>query len=147
MCRHGALKSHVVHFMVPLPLIAQAIERRGDRDPALALFDEAVRLAPENALVRYRRAKILISMKKYDVSHSTVISRSLLVVLMNVAYSPRSKTWNTSVIHHQRSLMSSSSLPRCTVCWVMRSSLRNCSQSHAISRQRASTRSRSSWKQ
>lgn len=31
------------------------------------LFDEAVKMAPENALVRYRRSKILISMKKYDV--------------------------------------------------------------------------------
>jgi anaphase-promoting complex subunit 3 len=47
----------------------QAVERRGDRDSAVSLFNEAVRLAPENALVRYRRAKILISMKKYTVSH------------------------------------------------------------------------------
>jgi anaphase-promoting complex subunit 3 len=34
---------------------------------ALALFDEAVKLSPENALVRYRRAKMLISMKQYEV--------------------------------------------------------------------------------
>lgn len=33
------------------------------------MFDEAVQLAPENALVRYRRAKILIAMKRYNVSH------------------------------------------------------------------------------
>jgi anaphase-promoting complex subunit 3 len=47
--------------------IPQAVERRGDRDAALAIFDEAVRLAPDNALVRYRRAKILIAMKRYAV--------------------------------------------------------------------------------
>lgn len=46
---------------------SQAVERRGDRAGALALFDGAVDLAPDNALVRYRRAKILILMKKYDV--------------------------------------------------------------------------------
>lgn len=47
--------------------ISQAVERRGDREGALELFDRAVRLAPENALVRYRRAKILVSMRKYGV--------------------------------------------------------------------------------
>jgi anaphase-promoting complex subunit 3 len=48
--------------------LLQAVERRGDRDAALMLFDQAVKLAPENPLVRYRRSKILIAMKKYDVS-------------------------------------------------------------------------------
>lgn len=46
----------------------QVVERRGDRDGARALFDKAVQLSPENALVRYRRAKILISAKEYKVS-------------------------------------------------------------------------------
>ncbi|KAJ6546518.1 hypothetical protein DFH09DRAFT_1507211 [Mycena vulgaris] len=50
---------------VLLGCVGMAIERRGDRDAAFVLFDRAVSLAPENALVRYRRAKILISMKKY----------------------------------------------------------------------------------
>jgi len=45
----------------------KTLERRGDRDSALALFDEAIRLSPDNALARYRRAKILIAMKKYQV--------------------------------------------------------------------------------
>lgn len=45
----------------------QAVERRGDRNAALALFDQAVNLSPDNALVRYRRAKIYISMKQYQV--------------------------------------------------------------------------------
>jgi anaphase-promoting complex subunit 3 len=49
---------------------SQAVERRRDREAALVLFNEAVQLAPENALVRYRRAKILISMRKYQVSHN-----------------------------------------------------------------------------
>ncbi|KAJ3568883.1 hypothetical protein NP233_g5422 [Leucocoprinus birnbaumii] len=46
--------------------VGMAVERRGDRQAALELFDRAVRLAPENALVRYRRAKILVSMRKYE---------------------------------------------------------------------------------
>lgn len=54
---------------------SQAVERRGDRDGALSLFDDAVRLAPENALVRYRRAKILVSMRKYKASDYAVILR------------------------------------------------------------------------
>ncbi|KAH0830598.1 hypothetical protein J3R83DRAFT_2053 [Lanmaoa asiatica] len=41
------------------------VERRGDKVAAYSLFDQAVRLAPDNALVRYRRAKMLISMKRY----------------------------------------------------------------------------------
>jgi len=53
---------------VLLGCVGMAVERRGDRNAALSLFDEAVRLAPENALVRYRRAKILISMRKYTLA-------------------------------------------------------------------------------
>jgi len=53
---------------VLLGCVGMAVERRGDRDAALVLFDEAVKMAPENALVRYRRSKILISMKKYDAA-------------------------------------------------------------------------------
>ena len=41
------------------------MERRGDKDKALGLFNEAVGIAPDNALVRYRRAKIYISMERY----------------------------------------------------------------------------------
>ncbi|KAH7912129.1 hypothetical protein BJ138DRAFT_1179026 [Hygrophoropsis aurantiaca] len=53
------------HNAVLLGCVGMAIERRGDKLAALSLFNQAVRLAPENALVRYRRAKILISMKQY----------------------------------------------------------------------------------
>ena len=51
------------------------MERRGDREAALALFKEAVRIAPDNALVRYRRAKIHISMRKYKVSQRASLFR------------------------------------------------------------------------
>ncbi|KAH7924550.1 TPR-like protein [Leucogyrophana mollusca] len=53
------------HNAVLLGCVGMAIERRGDKLAALSLFNQAVRLAPDNALVRYRRAKILISMKHY----------------------------------------------------------------------------------
>ncbi|CAK5279633.1 unnamed protein product [Mycena citricolor] len=44
--------------------VGLAVERY-DRGAALKLFDAAVKLAPENALVRYRRSKILIAVKRY----------------------------------------------------------------------------------
>ncbi|KAJ7752015.1 hypothetical protein B0H16DRAFT_1419180 [Mycena metata] len=56
------------HNAVLLGCVGMAVERRGDRNAALVLFNEAVEMAPENALVRYRRSKILISMKKYDAA-------------------------------------------------------------------------------
>lgn len=46
----------------------QVTERMNDQEGALRLFDQAVRLSPDNALVRYRRAKILIALKRYTVS-------------------------------------------------------------------------------
>ncbi|KAG6885993.1 hypothetical protein C0993_006109 [Termitomyces sp. T159_Od127] len=52
---------------VLLGCVGMAVERRGDRNTALGLFDEAVKLAPDNALVRYRRAKIYVSMREYKV--------------------------------------------------------------------------------
>lgn len=62
-------------------IVSQAVERRRDREAALALFNEAVQLAPENALVRYRRAKILISMRKYQVSQKELICVFLTLIL------------------------------------------------------------------
>ncbi|KIM65304.1 hypothetical protein SCLCIDRAFT_112905 [Scleroderma citrinum Foug A] len=50
---------------VLLGCVGMTVERRGDKVAAHSLFDQAVRLAPDNALVRYRRAKMLISMKRY----------------------------------------------------------------------------------
>ncbi|KAG6845175.1 hypothetical protein H0H87_012732 [Tephrocybe sp. NHM501043] len=53
---------------VLLGCVGMAVERRGDRNAALGLFNDAVRLAPDNALVRYRRAKIFVSMRKYEMA-------------------------------------------------------------------------------
>lgn len=46
------------------------MERRGKREEAFDLFNRAVDLSEDNALVRYRRAKMLIVMKDYRVSGS-----------------------------------------------------------------------------
>lgn len=51
---------------VLLGCVGMTVERRDDKAAAHSLFDQAVRVAPDNALVRYRRAKILISMKRYQ---------------------------------------------------------------------------------
>lgn len=58
--------------MLGFLFFVQAVERRGDKVAAHVLFDQAVRVAPDNALVRYRRAKILITMKRYTVSQCLV---------------------------------------------------------------------------
>ncbi|KAM5539076.1 hypothetical protein V8D89_007299 [Ganoderma adspersum] len=43
-------------------------ERYGEYDKALELFNKAIEFSPENALVRYHRAKILIATKKYTAA-------------------------------------------------------------------------------
>ncbi|KZT69078.1 TPR-like protein [Daedalea quercina L-15889] len=53
---------------VLLGCVGMVTERAGDREKALGLFNEAVRISPDNALVRYRRAKILISLKRYTAA-------------------------------------------------------------------------------
>ncbi|KAJ3966938.1 hypothetical protein EV361DRAFT_933112 [Lentinula raphanica] len=53
---------------VLLGCVGMVVERRGDREGARALFDKAVGISPDNALVRYRRAKILISAKEYKAA-------------------------------------------------------------------------------
>lgn len=50
---------------VLLGCVGMVTERMNDQEGALRLFDQAVRLSPDNALVRYRRAKILIALKRY----------------------------------------------------------------------------------
>ncbi|KAG6332033.1 hypothetical protein ID866_7053 [Astraeus odoratus] len=59
-----ALEIHPQNAVL-LGCVGMTVERRGDKGAAHSLFDQAVRLAPDNALVRYRRAKMLISMKRY----------------------------------------------------------------------------------
>ncbi len=48
------------------------MEKRGLKEEAFNLYKEAVRISPDNALVRYRRAKILISLQRYQVSVCTL---------------------------------------------------------------------------
>jgi tetratricopeptide (TPR) repeat protein len=45
----------------------QAVQRRGDNASAMSFFNDAIRLVPDNALVRYHRAKLYISMRQYKV--------------------------------------------------------------------------------
>ena len=49
------------------------LERRGKSEEAYELFNKAVQIAPENVLVRYRRAKLLIAMENYNVRVLTLI--------------------------------------------------------------------------
>jgi len=42
-------------------------ERAGDNETAIQLYGKAIEYCPENALVRYRRGKLLIGMKQYKV--------------------------------------------------------------------------------
>ena len=103
------LQSNAVNFrrrgvnVSALFIVSQAVERRRDREAALALFNEAVQLAPENALVRYRRAKILISMRKYQVSQEELIC--VVDPDFFYIYSLRWKTWSSSGMPRLKSQM------------------------------------------
>ncbi|KAH8833541.1 hypothetical protein DL96DRAFT_1577418 [Flagelloscypha sp. PMI_526] len=50
---------------VLLGCVGMTVERKGDLTDALALYDRAVEIAPDNALARYRRSKLLIYLKRY----------------------------------------------------------------------------------
>jgi len=51
-----------------MTLWMQTLERRGELNSALSYYNKAIEVCPENALVRYRRAKMMVSMRRYDVS-------------------------------------------------------------------------------
>ena len=46
----------------------QTMERTGQSTEALRYYNKAIEVSPENALVRYRRAKMMMELKKYEVS-------------------------------------------------------------------------------
>lgn len=48
--------------------LTQTLERRKQLDTALKYYNKAIEVSPENALVRYRRAKMMVSMRRYNVS-------------------------------------------------------------------------------
>ncbi|KAH7107399.1 hypothetical protein BKA62DRAFT_683235 [Auriculariales sp. MPI-PUGE-AT-0066] len=50
---------------VLLGCLGGAVQRRGALEEALALFDRAVKLCPDNAYCMYRRAKVLIGLRRY----------------------------------------------------------------------------------
>lgn len=56
------------HNAVLLGCVGMAVERRGAMSEAFTLFDKAVQIAPDNVLVRYRRAKLLIGMRQYNAA-------------------------------------------------------------------------------
>jgi len=63
------------------------MERRGAEDQAFEYYDRAVQMGPENVLVRYRRAKLLIGMKKYDEAIADLkILRDLVPEEANVVF-------------------------------------------------------------
>jgi len=55
---------------VLLGCVGMVYERSNDPKAAMALYDEAIRISPDNALVRYHRAKVLISLKEYGLAAS-----------------------------------------------------------------------------
>jgi anaphase-promoting complex subunit 3 len=48
-------------------MLYQTKERAGDNETAIQLYGQAIEHCPENALVRYRRGKLLIGMRQYKV--------------------------------------------------------------------------------
>lgn len=51
-----------------LGCVGIVLERRNECDEAMVIFDRAIQLSPDNALVRYRRAKLFISTKRYTAA-------------------------------------------------------------------------------
>ncbi|KAI0078189.1 protein prenylyltransferase [Panus rudis PR-1116 ss-1] len=51
-----------------LGCVGMVHERTGNLEDALRLFNEAIQLSPDNALVRYHRAKVLISLRRYSLA-------------------------------------------------------------------------------
>ncbi|EIN03626.1 TPR-like protein [Punctularia strigosozonata HHB-11173 SS5] len=51
---------------VMVACLAICAERRHDTEATMRYLNKAIQLSPENALARYRRAKMLISMKRYQ---------------------------------------------------------------------------------
>jgi len=69
-------KAYEIHpnNAVLLGCVGMVQERSGNPEAALSLYDEAIRISPDNALVRYHRAKVLISIRKYNLAVSDLES-------------------------------------------------------------------------
>jgi predicted Zn-dependent protease len=67
--------------MVLLALnVHQVIEKRGEPEVALRRYDHACRISPENSLVRFNRARLLMALERYEV-RTAVIAHAGLVRL------------------------------------------------------------------
>ncbi|GJJ12201.1 hypothetical protein Clacol_006442 [Clathrus columnatus] len=53
---------------VLLGCVGMVMEKRGRMEQAFGLFDKAVQISSDNVLVRYRRAKLLIGMRRYSAA-------------------------------------------------------------------------------
>ena len=90
---HWSGKLALVYFFACFFLtLGKTKERIGDNETAIQLYGKAIEYCPENALVRYRRGKLLIGMKRYKVER-------FFFVLGTFRYSPtlslRFKIWNS----------------------------------------------------
>ena len=75
----------VAHYFFTLD---KTKERAGDNETAIQLYGKAIEYCPENALVRYRRGKLLIGVKQYKVRECFRI-RVLPAAHLRPARSPR----------------------------------------------------------
>lgn len=48
--------------------IAQALEKRGELEQALERYNRSLALSPLSPLVKFKRVKVLIQLKQYEVS-------------------------------------------------------------------------------
>ena len=121
-----------------LTRLSQTVERRGDKNVAYSLFDQAVRLAPDNALVRYRRAKMLISMKRYKVG-SRRRNVYYMTRVLSMMYRRRLKICKSFAIARPRNRMWYSSSPRSIDLSEMRRNPRSGSRLRVTYRRKVST--------
>ena len=68
--------SSLLVFLAVFFTMCKTKERVGDNETAIQLYGKAIEYCPENALVRYRRGKLLIGIRQYKVRRYYVPSAS-----------------------------------------------------------------------
>jgi hypothetical protein len=56
-------------------MVFQIVEKRGDLPKALELYEQALEITPSNKMARFRKVRVMIGMKQYDVSLPPVPSK------------------------------------------------------------------------
>lgn len=56
------------HERLTGPTVFQIVEKRGDLEKALNLYEKALEITPANKMARFRKARVLIGMKQYTAS-------------------------------------------------------------------------------